>query len=446
MISEALARRIAEEAFAASTADETLVLLTGGKSALTRFANNGIHQNVLQKDYSVTVLTAFGQRVGMASSNLFDRSELERIVDLASAVALRQKEDPLWTPLSGAQSYETVEDVYDQATIEADPGDKAERVRQLIAPSLEAGYKAFGALTNGDSVVAVATSHGLFSYHCHTSANLTLTVETPSGASGWSEACSNRLDEIDLPTLASRALEKARLAENPVSLAPGRYAAILESPAVSTMLRYMAMAGLGGMSFNEGRSFLSGKIGEQVMGKNVTLRDDYLSGAMRGLPFDFEGVPRQRLTLIEKGVARAVVHSRRTAHGAGVENTGHALPYPSSMGPLPLNLILEGGSTSQAEQLAGLKKGILLTRSWYESLVDPKKPTLTGMSRDGTYLVEDGQIVGAIKNLRYNEDLRDLLCRVENLSREQETSGEWGLSVTAPALHVRDFHVTGSTT
>ena len=445
MINEKLAKRIFDEALAASSADETLVMVTGGKSALTRFCNNYIHQNVMQKDYTVTVVTAFGKQVGVASSNLFDRGELERIVDVASTVAKRQKEDPMWEPLSEQLDYRPPENTYDEATIEKDHGEKAEMVRQMISPCKSAQCKTAGALTNGDNLVAVATSHGLFAYHCWTSADLTLTVETEDGASGWSEACANRLSDIDIKLLTARALEKAQLARNPITLEPGKYNVILEPPATATLLRYMSVVGFGGLAFNEGRSFLSGKMGEKVMGDNITIRDDFNAGARKGFPFDFEGFPRKAVTIIDKGVAKGVVHSRRTAAKAQTENTGHALPYPSIYGPIPLNVHLEGGNVSREDQLKSLDNGLLLTRTWYESIVDPKLPSITGMSRDGTYLVENGEIKAAIKNIRFNEDMRDLFCRTESLSKEVETTKGWGAIVTAPAILVKDFNITGQT-
>lgn len=445
MISEQLARKIADEAIRASKADETLVLLAGGKSALTRFATNHIHQNVLQKDYFVQVVTAFGKNVGVASSNLFDRGELERIVDVASTVAQRQKEDPLWEPLSGPFRYELPTRVYDEDTMAKAPEAKAEAVRAIIDPCKAAGCTAAGAYTNGDQVVAVANSHGLFAYHAFTSAELTLTVMTPEGSSGWAEGYGNSLEQVDTKALTARALEKAMLARNPVSLEPGKYDVILEPSAAATLLRYLSIVGFGGLAYNEGRSFVSGKLGERLMGENVTIRDDYMAGGVKGLPFDYEGHPRATVTLIERGVAKAVVHSRRTSGAAKTENTGHALPYPSTYGPIPMNLVLEPGTISRDEQISRVKRGLLITRSWYESIVDPKTPSLTGMTRDGTYLIEDGKVVGAVKNLRYNEDLRDLFSRVESLSSETETTSDWGATVTTPALHVRDFNVTGST-
>jgi len=448
MISEQLAKRIFDEALAASSADETLVVLSGGKSALTRFCNNYIHQNVMQKDYSVTVVTAFGKQVGVASSNLFDRGELERIVDVASTVAKRQKEDPLWEPLSEQQIYQPPENAYHQSTIDMPPDAKAELVRQMVDPCKAAGCKAAGALTNGDGLVAVATSHGLFAYHRSTAAELTLTVETDDGASGWSEGCSNDIADIDVRALTARALEKANLARNPIAIDPGAYDAILEPPATATLLRYLSVVGFGGLAFNEGRSFLSERLGEKVMGDNITIRDDYRVGTRKGMPFDFEGFPRRPVVIIENGVAKAVVHSRRTSAKAmpAAENTGHALPYPSTYGPIPLNLHLSPGDVSREDQLKRLKRGLLLTRTWYESIVDPKLPSLTGMSRDGTYLVEDGAITAAVKNIRFNEDLRSVFSRVRSLSTEVETTKDWGAAVTAPPVLVEDFQITGQTT
>jgi predicted Zn-dependent protease len=405
MISKKLVKTIFDEALATSTADETLVIISGGKSALARFCNNQIDQHILKKNYTVTVVTAFGRKVGVASSNLFERGELMRIVDVASTVAMRQKEDPLWQPLSSAMEYNFPKAVYDDNTTAENPSGRADAVARITDMVLAAGKKVAGSLTTGDDLMAIGTSHGLFAYHNWTTADFTLTVETPEGSSGWSEGCANSLASLNLDELTKRAMLKAELALNPIEIDCGHYDAILEPPATGTLLRNMAVAGMGGLGFNEGRSFLSGKLGEKILGDNITIFDDYSKGSMKGIPFDCEGIPRQKLMLIEKGVAKAVAHSRRTAAKAEVENTGHALPYPSIYGPIPLNIHLQAGKTPKEEIIKKTKKALLVTRTWYESITNPKLPELTGMTRDGTYLIENGKITNAVKNLRFNENL-----------------------------------------
>ena len=445
MISKKLAKTIFDEALAASTADETLVILSGGKSSLARFCNNQMDQHILKKNYTVTVVTAFGKKVGVASSNLFDRGELIRIVDVASTVAKRQKEDPLWQPLSSAMEYSFPEGVFDKATTAENPNQRSEAVAKICDICSKDSKKVAGSLTTGDELLAIGTSHGLFAYHNWTTADFTLTVETPSGSSGWSEGCANSLGALDIEMLTQRALLKAELAQDPIDIDCGHYDAILEPPATGTLLRNMAVAGMGGLGFNEGRSFLSGRLGEQVLGENITMYDDYSKGTMKGLPFDCEGFPRQKLMLIEKGIAKAVAHSRRTSSKAGIENTGHALSYPSIYGPLPLNLHLDGGTTPKEEIIRNAQKALLITRTWYESITNPKLPELTGMTRDGTYLVENGKITKAVKNLRFNENLTSLFNRATALSKEVETINSWGITVTSPTIFVKDFTVTGQT-
>jgi len=445
MISKKLAKTIFDEALSASTADETLVILTGGKSALARFCNNQIDQHILKKNYTVTVVTAFGQKVGVASSNLFDRGELIRIVDVASTVAMRQKEDPLWQPLSASMDYIFPEKVYDENTTAENSAVRSDAVAKITDMVLAAGNKVAGSLTTGDDLMAIGTSHGLFAYHNWTTADFTLTVETPQGSSGWSEGCANALSELNLEALTKRAMLKADLALDPVEIDCGHYDAILEPPAAGTLLRNMAVAGMGGLGFNEGRSFLTGRLGEKVLGDNITIYDDYSKGAMKGLPFDCEGIPRQKLMLVENGVAKAVAHSRRTAAKAEIENTGHALPYPSIYGPLPLNIHLQAGDISKEDIIKNTKSALLITRTWYESITNPKLPEITGMTRDGTYLVENGKITKAVKNLRFNENLSSLFSRAEHLSKEVETINCWGLTITSPTMYVKDFTVTGQT-
>jgi len=445
MISKKLAKTIFDEALAASTADETLVILSGGKSSLARFCNSQMDQHVLKKNYTVTVVTAFGRKVGVASSNLFERGELIRIVDVASTVAKRQKEDPLWQPLSSLIDYSFPENVFDEMTTAENPSGRAEAVAKITQTCVDSGNKVAGSLTTGDELLAIGTSHGLFAYHNWTNADFTLTVETPSGSSGWSEGCANSISALDLDLLTQRAIKKAELAKDPIDIDFGEYDTILEPPAAGTLLRHMAVAGMGGLGFNEDRSFMSNRLGEKILGENITITDDYSKGTMKGLPFDFEGIPRQKLVMFENGVAKAVAHSRRTSAKAEVPNTGHALAYPSIYGPLPLNVHLQAGTTPKDDIIKNAKKALLVTRTWYESITNPKLPELTGMTRDGTYLVENGQITKAVKNLRFNENLSSLFSRVTDISKEVETLNCWGLTITSPTLYVKDFTVTGQT-
>ncbi len=441
MISRETARKITREALEHSSADETMVILSGGKKSLTRFANDEIHQNVMQKDYSIKVIAACGAKVGTASGNWFEEHELKKVVERAVETAGLQREDPNWLPMLGRMEYEESPLAYDEKTISLFPEEKAEMLRKVVSICEADGVSAAGALTNGDNMVCVASSTGLFCYQSWTYASFTMTATTPDDAAGWSEWYGNRILDLDIEKETERAVRKALAARNPVELESGRWRVLLEPSAFSSFVNFMAWLGFGGLAFVEGRSFMSGKLGEKLLGDNVTIVDDFSHEATKGLPFDFEGHPRRRVTIIERGVAVSPVHDRRTAAKAGAESTGHALPYPSAYGPMPLNLRFEPGSTPADSMLEKLDRGLLVTRTFYENVVDPKRPSITGMTRDGTYIVEDGRIVKAVKNLRFNVDIRQLMNSIVEIGDDLTSIDE----TAVPSVIAEGFNVTGST-
>jgi predicted Zn-dependent protease len=228
---------------------------------------------------------------------------------------------------------------------------------------------------------------------------------------------------------------------------PGAYVVVLEPAAVTDILEFMAWFGFGGLGFVEGRTFMAGKLGQKVLGDNITILDDAYHSLQQGLPFDFEGLPRQRLTLVENGVAKAVVHDRVTARRAQTQTTGHALPQPSAEGPYPLDLVLSSGNSSVEEMISSTERGILVTRFHYTNLVEPMDLVLTGMTRDGTFLIEKGKVAAPLKNLRFTQSVVEALREVELISREQKTThSDWGPgSYTAPALKIRRFNFSSGT-
>ena len=241
------------------------------------------------------------------------------------------------------------------------------------------------------------------------------------------------------------AIEKAERSKNPGAIEPGRYTVVLEPSAVAELVAFLAYLGFGAQAEQEGRSFMSGRMGQSVTGERVTITDDPYDPRAFGKSFDYEGTPRQRVALVENGIARAVVHDRRTGQKAGVPSTGHASPPPASEGPLPFSLVLAGGEHSLEDMIASTEQGILITRFWYNRVVDARKTLITGMTRDGTFLIEAGRLTRGLKNLRYNESVLEVLGRADLFGREAEPTvfDYSGCCVVAPALRVTDFRFTG---
>ncbi len=439
------ARGLLAEALAMSAAERTVAVLEAQDESLTRFANNGIHQNVTSRRHTLTVQARVGRRSGTASTGRLDSSALRQVADRALAMArLSPEDDRLPEPAPPAAP--PALDGFVAATAGCTPEARAAAVGPVLARAAAAGLDAAGALTTSAGSFAVANTLGHFAYHAASYARFTCTVRS-ADSSGWADRHRRDWRALDAEALGARAVDKAERSRAPVEVPPGRYTVVLEPAAVAELVAFLAWLGLGAQSEQEGRSFLSGRLGERITGTGVTLVDDAFDPRGFGTPFDHEGTPRRRLTLIEAGIARAVAHDRRTAQAAGTASTGHATAPPSVEGPIPYDLVLAGGDQTLAGLVAGTARGILVTRLWYNRVVDARRTLVTGMTRDGTFLIEDGQVTRGVRNLRFNESVLEVLERADGAGAEAEPTvfDYVGNCVLAPALRVRDFHFTGVT-
>jgi len=437
------ARQALSEALSTSKAERTTAVLETHTQSLTRFANNEIHQNVTAQQHVLTLQAVVGRRAGIATTNRLDASALLQVADRALALARLSPEDDrlpapaLPAPIPPAERYA-------EATARCTPEERARAVGPVIEAALARGLNAAGALTTAAASFALASTEGIFAYHPDTYANFTCTVRADD-SSGWCDRHRRDWRELDPGTLGASAIRKAEASRSPGSIEPGRYTVVLEPAAVAELVSFLAWLGLGAQSEQEGRSFLSGRIGQQITGEAITVVDDVHHPRSFGRPFDYEGTPRRKVTLIERGVARAVVHDRRTAGIAGVESTGHACPPPAVEGPIPYDLVLATGDASLDDLIASTERGILVTRFWYNRVVDARRTIVTGMTRDGTFLIEEGRLARGLRNLRFNESVLEVLARAEAIGREAEPTvfDYTGSCVVAPALRVREFHFTG---
>ncbi|MGH7724325.1 MAG: TldD/PmbA family protein [Candidatus Eiseniibacteriota bacterium] len=427
-------------------ADQAEAILEETDSALTRFANNQIHQNVASHRRRLTFRVFRGAKIGVAGTNRADREGVEACITQALEIARHQPDDPDAGALPDPAPVKALESVA-AATADATPDTRADAVRSVTEAVRAAGYVAAGALSNDQSVRAVANSRGVFAHHPSTIANFTCTVMAPD-SSGWVDAWHRDLSAIDPAALGRIAIEKARVSARPRALPAGRYTVILEPNAVAELVSFLAWLGFGAQQVQEGQSFLTGRLGEAITGPRISIADDAFDPRGAGSPFDFEGVPRQRVPLIENGTAKAVVYDTRTARKDGVVSTGHASATPPNPeGPAPYDLVLAAGDSSVEEMIKSTERGLLVTRFWYNRVVDPRKTLITGMTRDGTFWIEKGEIQGGVRNLRFNESVLDVLARAEAISRTAELTvfDYSNAAVTAPALKVRDFQFTGVT-
>jgi len=445
MVGKARLKEIAELALSAARADQTEVLINAQDAALTRFAANTIHQNVSETDISVRIRSITGKRVGVASSNDIREASILKLVQKAERIASYQQENQSIAPLPEPQAIPEV-DAYAEPTAACSPARRAESVGMVLQASRDNELIASGALSTDVQETLIANSKGVLAYHCGTLADM-MTVIMSDDSSGYGAGTAQNIDDLDTNAVGRIAMDKALKSKHPTAIDPGPYTVILEEDAVATMLFFLGYLGFSGLAVQEGRSFMSGHIGEKLAGDNITIWDDGMDPRTVAIPFDFEGVPKQKTLLMENGVARnAVYDSFTAAREPGRSSTGHALPLPNTTGPIPINLVMQSGELSKEELIASTERGIFVTRFHYVNPVHPVKAILTGMTRDGTFLIENGKIAKPLKNLRFTQSILDALSHA-TLSSQQTTVklGFGNLAACVPAAKVEGFQFTGAT-
>jgi PmbA protein len=436
---------VTREALEHADGSEAEVIVGASESATTRFSESSISQNVSRRDLAITVRVLKGKCTARVTTNDAGSEGLARAFATARDLIEYQRESPDVMPLPSRGAVQP-NPAYEASTAEVGAQVRAEAVLRAVAACKEAGLRAAGVCSSGWSAVGIGNTTGLVVSHKDTSATFSISAQSDD-SSGWAEASSRDFREIDVDALASVAIEKAQASRKAQSIEPGRYVVVLEPAAVADLLQFMAWFGFGGLGFAEGRTFMAGKLGQKLFGQNITIKDDAFHPQQRGMPFDFEGLPRRPVTLVEDGVAKAVVHDRVTARRLKTETTGHALPQPSTEGPFPLNLILCPGNATRDEMIASTERGILVTRFHYTNLVEPIELVLTGMTRDGTFLIEKGKVARPLKNLRFTQSIVEALRNVEQISADEKTMlSDWGPGAyTAPALKIRQFNFSSGT-
>lgn len=426
-------------------ADGILVLGFHAWGGLTRFAESQIHQSTWREDVEVRVMAvADGNRVGVAATHAIDAEAIRRAARDALAIARVSPANPEF-PGIAEPATQPEKAGFDDQTAAATPQRRAEYVASVIE-ELPADMKAAGYCETVADEVLVAATTGLSFFASSTHAGLSVMAMSPD-SSGVAELTERRLADIDPSAVAARAVQKADIGRHPRPIEPGAYTVVLEPAASSTLMQFLGYLGFGAKGFLEGRSFMCDKLGQKICSELITIVDDPLGPESLGLPFDFEGTPAQKVTLIDRGVARDVVWDRTTAKKAGRASTGHGLPPPNSAGPFPLNLRMEPGASSLDDIVASTERGLLVTRFHYSNVVNEKEAVLTGMTRDGTFLIEDGKLRHGVHNLRYTQNAVDALSNVEAVGDTTEMSSELFFGGSrSPALKIHDFKFSSTTT
>jgi predicted Zn-dependent protease len=417
--------------------EETEVHVDEAVDALTRFANNAIHQNVAEHGLTVSIRTVFEGRTARATTNRIDEDSLRNTIEGALSLASSQPTNPLLLPMPGPQTYSRV-NRFGRQTAAVTPEDRALAVRNACDLAIKNGQVAAGIFATGQGQTAVGNSRGLFAAYRDTHAEFSVTMQEQPAAS-WAKVNSADVRSFDPQKLAARASEKAHFAVEARELPAGRYTVILEPAAVLDLVGFL-FYDFAATALQDKRSCLNDRMGKQLFGKNVSIYDDAYHLLQLGAPFDGEGMPRQRVQLVDRGVPKNLVYSRSSAKIAGKKPTGHGFMLPNEYGEAPMNLVFLGGKSSLDEMIASTERGLLVTRLWYIREVDPYEKIMTGMTRDGLFLVEKGRVVSAVRNFRFNQSLLEMLRNVELIGPAVRATGEEAFEMVVPAMKVREFH------
>jgi PmbA protein len=423
-------------------ADQAEVVIQAGSSQLTRFAQSAIHQNVAERNAEVRVRAVIGKRIGCASTNRLDDQRLHETAEAAARIARVQPENPDFRGLPGPGPINEF-DAFVPATADCGPERRAEIIKDLAARCRAAACVISGSLATSAAEVAVGNSLGTRVYHPVTDCAI-VTLAADGDATGYTESSSRDIDALPCADTVERAIRKCHDSRRAEPVEPGEYEVVLEPLAVADLVMGLAWLGMSALAVQEGRSFMCDRMGERVMSESVSIWDDgHDTRTHMAMPFDFEGVPKQRVNLIEGGVARAVVYDSYTAGRDGVVSTGHALPAPNPGGPVPWNLVLAPGNSSREEMIADIKRGLLVTRFHYVNVIHPRETVITGMTRDGTWLIENGGLVRPVRNLRFTQSIVEALSGVVALGREAVPARPYDdATVCVPAARLARFAFT----
>ena len=447
-----------------SSADEVEAIFTDSRFALTRFANNTIHQNVEEENSIVSIRTNFAGCTARATANQFDDESLLRAVAASENLARVQAPDPDLLPMPTADEADSRNQSADKSvraarffdeTANITPADRAEVVKSIVSVAGQHNLTTAGIYSNSESREGIFNSRGLANWHCQTLAEVSITM-LAEDSSGWQKLNSPDVRNLDPTGLAETAAGKAVESAHPREIVPGKYTVILEPAAVLDIVGFMFWD-YSGVAILDQRSFLNDRIGTQLFGENINICDDAAHPLQAGSPFDGEGMQRQRVPLVENGVVKRVVYARATAQKVKnseyaakvglIEPTGHGFPLPNEMGEMPMNIVFGAPENPQSveEMIASTERGVLVTRLWYIREVDPYEKIVTGMTRDGTFLVENGKIQCGLRNFRFNQSLIAMLSSVESMSAPVRACGEESFDMVVPAMKVKEFNFTEAT-
>lgn len=447
MIGKEECLRLLKSVLQKSSADQTEVVLLTEDSSLTRFASSSVHQHVAEKNGTIILRVVLDKRIAVVTTNILTPSSMRDLLNKAIFLVKIQPPNEDFISLPEPKPIPEI-DTFSGNIEHLTPGKKVKMIKDLFKKVKGKGLKASGAFSNGAVELAVANSLGVEAYQRYSDLIFHLIVENEEG-SGYASFVSREPDQFDIESLTREAVGKALKGE-PIQIEVGEYEVILGPYAVSDLLSFLGYLGFHALAVQEGRSFFCDQFGKKMVDEKVTIYDDGLDPGGLQIPFDFEGIPKQRVIFFEQGIAKAVTFDSFTAGREGKRSTGHSLMAPNTEGPVPINLFLKEGESSLEEMVRSVRKGIYVTRFHYTNVVEPMKAVITGMTRDGTFLIEEGEIKRPIKNLRFTESILKALSRVSAISKDRRLCSEGTVysrrfvtGTVAPAIKIDGFNFSG---
>ena len=433
---------LAELVLGFSKADETEVSIYFEDNRLTRFTRNAIHQNIATQDVVVRIRAIVGGATGVIDTNDLRESPLKGAMERAVEIARLAPADPDFPGLVEAAPTSPPDHAFDEDTASASAAQRAKIAADVFATAEKRGFWAAGYVTTSHNGVTILNSRGTRASFDGTDAGINVKQVGPD-STGFAEMHSTSVTALDGSVVGTVAAEKALRSRHPKAVEPGSWTVILEPPAFGELLSYL-IHHFSAETYDEGSSFLSGGLDKKYVCESVTLSDDYAHPLAPGMPFDYEGQPTQRLSLLDGGVAKNVITDIYWAKKLRIDNTGHGLPAPNSWGPQARHVVVAPGQKSREELIAETKRGLLISRFWYIRPVDDRLTIVTGMTRDGTFLIEDGEIVSGVRNMRFNESILNALGQADFSSGQYRTTG-YNYSIVAPVVKLDDFVFTSRT-
>ncbi len=436
-------KNISDKIFSLSSAKETEILLFKSKYALTRYAENYIHQNVSNQSIHLRVRTIIDQKTATASTDSFSEDALEQTLENAISATKLQKDNPKLLPLPKAQEYKTSNN-YSSSTDKATPERRADEVIKAVNLCKRHKLEAAGIFSTMTSEIAISNSNGLFGYDNSTRAEFSITAMNGI-ASGWNKVIRRDINDIDVEKSTDIAVSKVEKSQYPIALKPAKYTVIMEPAAVAEFILFLLWKGFNGMDYIEGTSFIKDGLNKKIFSDKFSILEDPYNLKIGGTPFDYEGMPVKKLNLIQNGIPKHFATNRWIAKETGVENNGHAIPLPRQ-GAYPFAMCIKPGNSSVEKMIQNTKYGVLVTHFHYSNIIDPVALLTTGMTRDGFFLIEDGKITKPLKNMRFTESVINVFSNIDEIGKETELAGAFfGGGFLVPAMKINNFNFSSST-